>query len=188
MKPEETKKKEKHILFIEIGITLIAVALVIFFTFHGGGAGNVTFTRDQASPSVINTPTSTPAKEVPMEIVVVTNTGAVQGSAKENIATANPNIFKAPENFKSFAYDASKGKVISLSGTCRDSYYAILVFESSVDYRKSPASARYNSAFSCPASHLFTTEVNIKDFNLPTGNYYIFVADQGDKGSWYNPR
>lgn len=188
MEQETTKRTHTYIRIAEVVVGFLAVALVAFLVVRGGNTGSVTFTRDSAGSATSDNFAPVTKPEPPKEVFVVADVGKVDGSAKENIATVDPSIFKAPESFKTFSYDANIGKKIAISGTCRDSYYALLIFDSKTDYRKEPAAARYNSAFPCNASHLFTMEVNVKDFNLATGNYYLFIADKGEEGSWYNPR
>lgn len=187
MESETSKRTHTYIRIAEVIVGFLAVALVAFLLIRGGNTGSVNFTRNSAGDVTGSSAAPPPKPEPPKEAFVVADVGKVEGSAKENIATVDPSVFKAPESFKSFSYDASTGKKIAVSGTCRDSYYTLLIFDSKTDYRKEPAAARYNSAFPCNASHLFTMEVNISNFNLPTGNYYLFIADQGT-GSWYNPR
>lgn len=191
MESEQNKevKHHRYVRVAEVVVAALALALVAFLLIRGGNTGSVTFTRDAIGNNATSSSVAT-LKVIPppQETFVVADMDGVQGSAEENIATADSAVFKEPENFKSFDYDAEKGKVISLAGTCSDAYYAVLVFSSAVDYRKDPAASRYNSAFSCPAARLFKTEMNLKDLNLPTGRYYVFVADQGERGSWYNPR
>lgn len=171
----------------EIGAVLVLVVVGIsYFAFHGGAPMSVEVPVQKAETVATSTPSE--AKQATTERFVVTDLGQTEGSSKENIATADPKIFKAPENFKSFSYDASVGKVITLAGTCKDEYYALLVFKSSDDYRKDPARSYYNTAHPCPSSGMLTLEVNLKDFNLTSGSYYLFIADQGATGSWYNPR
>ncbi|HEX8993683.1 MAG TPA: hypothetical protein VF803_00330, partial [Candidatus Paceibacterota bacterium] len=93
-----------------------------------------------------------------------------------------------PSTFHVFSYDSALGKVIDLSGACTDTYYALLVFSASDDYRTSPAKARVNQAHVCPAGGAFSLSVNLQNFNLQSGSYYLFIADQGKTGTWYNPR
>ena len=152
-----------------------------------GSLGRVTVDVSNVTTAPTESPEA-PLAKPPTEQFIVTDLGKTEGSQKENIATADTAIFTAPVNFKSFSYDANKGKIISLSGNCSDKYYAVLIFDSSVDYRKDPSAARSNRAFECPATKLFNVEVNLRDINLTSGSYYVFIADQGSTGSWYNPR
>ncbi|MBI5078113.1 MAG: hypothetical protein HZB11_01940 [Candidatus Yonathbacteria bacterium] len=163
---------------------LIIIAIVALFR----GSTPITVTSEKYKITGSFSGNASALKQVETEQFVVTDMGKVEGSAKENISTANPKIFESPENFKSFTYDATVGKKIAIAGTCKDTYYTLLIFKSGDDYRKDPARAYYNTAFPCPASGIVTLSVNLKDFNLPSGNYYLFLADQGEKGSWYNPR
>lgn len=106
----------------------------------------------------------------------------------EKITTDEPAKLPDAVKFQSFSYDPTQSKIIAVSGGCADTYYAVLVFNAKDDYRKDPAAARVNRASECPANKLFRTQFDLRDFNLPAGSYYFFVADQGEKGSWYNPR
>ncbi|MEK7569120.1 MAG: hypothetical protein AAB497_03335 [Patescibacteria group bacterium] len=172
----------------EIGaVIVLAVVGASYFAFRGSAPLMVDVSSQKIAETVA-TSTAPVAKLVETETFVVTNMGKVEGSAKENIATADPKIFKAPENFKSFLYDATVGKKIALAGTCRDAYYALLIFKSSDDYRKDPARSYYNTAYECPKSGIVALEVDLQSINLQSGSYYLFLADQGNTGSWYNPR
>ncbi len=189
--PQEEVHEEKHYGIIVAGVITVAMlGLTVWYGATGrlGDLGKVTV---EVSPETQTSGTTTPQAPVvkpPTEQFVVADLGNVEGSQKENIATADTKIFTAPINFKSFTYDAKVGKIVSLSGNCSDKYYAVLIFDSSVDYRKDPNAARSNRAFECPATKLFNTEINLKDLNLSNGSYYVFIADQGSTGSWYNPR
>lgn len=172
----------------EIGAVVLLSTLLIVGSLSGSKPISVTTEGAKTSGLVATSTEPALPKIAQTEHFIVTDLGQVEGSAKENIATADTKIFKAPVNFKSFSYDATFGKKITLAGTCKDAYYALLVFKSTDDYRKDPARSYYNTAFVCPASGLITLEVNLKDFNLVSGEYYLFIADQGNTGSWYNPR
>jgi len=181
---------EKHYgIIIAVIITAAILSVAIWYGATGkiSDLGKVTVDVSGVAPTLRES-TETPVVKPPTEQFIVADLGKIEGSQKENIATADTNIFTAPVNFKSFSYDAKVGKVVSLSGNCSDKYYAVLIFDSSVDYRKDPSAARSNRAFECPAAKLFNTEVNLRDINLSSGSYYVFVADQGSTGSWYNPR
>lgn len=168
----------------EIGaVVILAIVIAVGVAFRGSAPISVTVDNKKTAPII-----SPIVPIVPQENFVVTNLGETTGSAKENIATADPKIFKSPTNFKSFSYDASLGKKISLVGTCKDAYYVLLIFKSTDDYRKDPARSYYNTAYPCPATKMVAINVDLKEFNLPTGEYYLFLADQGNTGSWYNPR
>lgn len=177
-----------YLRITEIGAVVVLVVVGIsYFAFRGSAPMIVTTDGGKTTEAVPSSTLPIP-KIVETEHFVVTSIGEVTGSTKENIATADKKIFNAPENFKSFSYDASLGKKIALAGTCKDAYYALLIFKSIDDYRKSPASAYYNTAYPCPASGVVALEVDLRSINLQSGSYYFFLADQGNTGSWYNPR
>lgn len=106
----------------------------------------------------------------------------------EKVSALETEKLPSAGKFKTFSYNPKIGKVIEVAGTCSDFYYAIIVFKSTDDYKTNPAMAKINNAFECPASNIFKTSFNLGEFNLTTGNYYFFVADQGKTGIWYNPR
>jgi len=106
----------------------------------------------------------------------------------EKVSIAEPEKLPESKQFASFAYDQSAGKQISISGACLDFYYAFLVFKSSDDYKSRPDASVINRALDCPQGNKFNFTVDLKDFNLPSDDYYFFIADQGKIGGWYNPR
>lgn len=112
-----------------------------------------------------------------------TNIRASHGSG----ITQNKDSYRA-ESFRSFKYSALSEQFLEVSGSCKDDYYAILIFRKNDDFIKSAGSAKYNRASSCPASGKFIEKIDLKSINLTEGLYYFFVADQGASGSWYNPR
>lgn len=137
----------------------------------------------QQSPGLASS--SPPA--APVQKIEVANTAPViYGDKKVNLD--KPADLPEAVSFKGFSYTAELGKQLSLSGACQDKYYAIVIFDSKDDYRQNPAAAKFNRAYECPENKTFQTDINLQQFNLPSGNYYLFVADQGETGSWYNPR
>lgn len=187
---KDTHEEKHYGRIVAIVITVAILGLAVWYGMTGklSELGKVTVEVSSVPAASSTSTPQAPVVQPPTEQFVVTDLGKKEGSQKENIATADTKIFTAPINFKSFTYDASKGKVISISGNCSDKYYAVLVFDSAVDYRKSPGSARSNRAFECPTTKLFNVEMNLRDINLQSGSYYVFIADQGSTGSWYNPR
>jgi hypothetical protein len=185
-------KKLLHIT--EILALLIFLAAGISYYLWGDRSGAVVYDRSVANKiiepmggSSAIAPQSTVEKFIVQDTTPPPQTPAQIEAAKAAVTSA-PETLKAPEVFKSFDYDATRGKAISITGICHDKYYTLLIFANAVDYRKDPAAARVNSAFDCPASGNFTISLDVNKFNLQTGSYYLFVADQGTTGSWYNPR
>lgn len=167
--------------FVAIGIVLVLILITVVLwamgALHSMGTITVTSSKHGSAGGAVST-----------ETFVVSPNTVVQGSPTKTIATAPQNTFASPDHFKTFDYDATAGKQIIISGTCTDLYYTILVFTVNNDYRTNPRAAAVNRAFACPATRMFSTELNLADSNLTTGAYYLFVADQGKTGSWYNPR
>ncbi len=190
-KQTEGAHEEKHYgRIVAIVITVAVLGLAVWYGATGklSDLGKVTVEVSPETQTLSIGSTTVPVVVPPADQFIITDLGKVEGSQTENIATADTKIFKAPVNFKTFAYDASVGKTISLSGNCSAKYYTLLIFDSNVDYRKEPSAARSNRAFECPATKLFNVEMNLKDINLQSGSYYVFIADQGSTGSWDNPR
>lgn len=100
--------------------------------------------------------------------------------------------YPAPSQFKTVVKtsDGFAGEdLLTFSGFCRDAYLTILLFRKNMDYRVDPARAVVNRAMPCPPLRRFSYELSLKDIpSMETGEYYAFVADQGDAGLWYNPR
>ncbi|MCX7778666.1 MAG: hypothetical protein N2259_00215 [Patescibacteria group bacterium] len=94
--------------------------------------------------------------------------------------------FPAPEKFSVFRYPETKK--INLTGRCQDDYYAILIFNQQDDYRRDPTLAKFNKAFPCQRGQKIKKEIDLTSLSLSAGQYYYFIADQGETGSWYNPR
>lgn len=192
---QETQNNNSEDRTAHYGRAIAIVFVVVFIGFiawYGltgklGDLGKITAVAPKGDQATNATTPAVPIVAPPTESFIITDMGSTGGSKKEAI-TGDAKILKAPINFKSFAYDAKLGKTISISGNCSDKYYTLLIFDSSVDYRKDPAAAQANRASQCPAGKLFTIEMNLKDINLQSGSYYLFIADQGSTGSWYNPR
>jgi hypothetical protein len=147
---------------------------------------------NQQNTSGTNNPTPTPTPttntdNIPkQDFKVVEN--KVQYDPGDKASISEPEKLPESKVFNVFSYNASAGKIINVSGTCSDAYFAIVVFFAADDYKKDPAKSVINKATECPASKNFTASLSMQDYNLPSGNYYFFVADQGKTGSWYNPR
>lgn len=100
--------------------------------------------------------------------------------------------FPDPKTFTRFTYKPLASVAVPLptiTETCRDSYVALLIFKSNLDYRKDPARASFNRAFPCVSGqqfHYAFSKEDVKD--LTEGEYYVIAADEGEGGAWYNPR
>ncbi|MCX6756707.1 MAG: hypothetical protein NTW35_00930 [Candidatus Nomurabacteria bacterium] len=184
----EDDKSDNH--FYVWTILLILTTLSIF-GFYKMFLSQKTYVY--TAPTVLNQNqnivNSTLEKPAPVENISIKDTSSSAINNTETIVTSSDTKnLKDSTVFKSFSYDSTLGKLIALSGTCNDKYYAFLIFDSTIDYRKDPGAAQSNKAFACPSNGKFTVNINLKDLNLQSGKYYIFIADQGSTGSWYNPR
>lgn len=181
------EKNTHHYYLYALVVVLIVIVLAIF------GAYKMFFSKDQISNNInatVNQNSIAPVVVVPapVEQITITDSVATSSSQKPAIVTSSDTKnLQESAVFKSFNYDSTLGKLIALSGTCHDKYYAFLIFDSKIDYRVNPGMAQSNKAYTCPVNGKFMININLKDFNLQTGKYYIFVADQG-AGAWYNPR
>jgi hypothetical protein len=100
--------------------------------------------------------------------------------------------YPAPSTFHHFAYSESEIRTentLHFGGTCSDELFTTLVFRSDIDYRADPSSAVINRAYPCPKSKSVSIDLLFSDLRgFHDGEYYAIVADQGNKGVWYNPR
>ena len=92
--------------------------------------------------------------------------------------------YPSPSSFKIVRGDM--GKII-VSGECRDKYLTFLIYKIDTDYRYNPQSAVVNKAFPCSKNLVFNETVELGG-NFGNSDYYLITADQGTKGTWYNPR
>jgi hypothetical protein len=92
-----------------------------------------------------------------------------------------------PSKFNHFIFNGLNSK-LKIKTTCNDSFYTILIFKESDDYRFNPQLSKFNSAFPCNKEEQIEKEIDLKDLNFQPGKYYYIIADQGEKGTWYNPR
>lgn len=161
MKPNKMLKKEYRIL----ATAIIFFAVGLFF-----------FVKNEQPAEKSNDYTKPPNLQV------------VQNSFADPIFAKYP----SPVTFLKFGYDArgidGKG-FITVSSTCHDAYLTILMFPANVDYRNDLTKAVFNTAFPCEIGKNFTYDINADSLsNIPVGEYYAVLADQGNKGVWYNAR
>jgi hypothetical protein len=107
-------------------------------------------------------------------------------SSQENNSAEKIKNFPPPETFRTFHYVGDL-KSIKVSGSCSDSYYAILIFQVGLDYRADPAVAKYNTAFPCPPEKIFSQNIVLDNLGFEERDYYIIRAQQGNSGMWYSP-
>ena len=156
-------------------------------------SGNTTQQNGSQEPEITaseqnsSSTTSTVKYEKTETFVASSSVSTYEPGVKTTITVAPEKLPEAVQ-FKSFTYNQTVGKTITVSGSCKDSYFTIVMFRSTDDYKKNPASAVFNQAFPCPTNHSFSQSIDVKNSNIPSGHYYFFVADQGNTGLWYNPR
>jgi hypothetical protein len=94
----------------------------------------------------------------------------------------------APSEFQRLVVQPGSKPSLNVKTECRDAFYAVLVFEAGRDYRGDPSAAKFNSAFRCNKGEIVRKTIDLDGANLLPGDYYYFVADQGERDVWYNPR
>lgn len=188
---KQLSARKKHIIIAVAGLCIGVVLSFAAFWYFGDSVdiGKKVEIKNTASRQTSEQSSEQP-EIIPDEKFVVEETAIdikeMYGGEKVSIAETE----KLPESkqFSVFSYDSQKGKQVSISGACYDAYYAFLVFRSFDDYKSRPDSSVINRALDCPQGNKFNFTVDLKDFNLPSGEYYFFIADQGKSGGWYNPR
>lgn len=182
--PEKSPTKKIHIMETILSLLLLAFVIAFLQYFHYTPSKS-NYSSDSASSATKSTDMASVPK-VPVESITIKDTSEVLNSKPVTTDQSKPT--KAPESFNTFTYDAQQGKRIVISGVCHADYYALLIFKSQDDYRKNVTGSLINKAYQCPTSSKFKLDFDLRDFNLISGHYYLFVADQGKTGSWYNPR
>lgn len=112
--------------------------------------------------------------------------GNLSVSSPQNPSGENIRNYPPPEIFREFHYSGTLNS-IEVSGSCKDAYYAILIYEVGRDYREDPASAKYNTAFLCPPDKKFAQKIDLVSLRLKEGDYYIIRASLPERGMWYDP-
>ncbi|MCC6934709.1 MAG: hypothetical protein IT406_03440 [Candidatus Yanofskybacteria bacterium] len=74
------------------------------------------------------------------------------------------------------------GDHISLSGSCTETHFVVLVFRGKEDYVRDPASALYNAALPCD-SGLLSYEMSSLPVPIEDGTYWLMIGQQG-RGPW----
>jgi len=156
---EKVLKKSYKILFLAIIIFILS--LIFFFTKKG------------------NFPKTKPNYEA-----IPLSPGFTNIRDEQNI-----NLIKLPppEKFPHFVLKEGSNQ-LKIQNKCNDAFYTVLIFENGVDYRENPQLAKFNSAFVCQRGEIFEKLINLSDIPLKPGKYYYIIADQGNEGTWYNPR
>jgi hypothetical protein len=98
----------------------------------------------------------------------------------------------SPDTYRRIAY--ADGKISGATGVvledgCHATYATLLVYPASVDYREDVSRAVVNRALPCESGKAFQYGFSAESLkNFGDGEYYYFFADQGEEGTWYNPR
>lgn len=72
---------------------------------------------------------------------------------------------------------------VTVSGQCSAAYFVVLLFKHATDYADDPSSYVVNKAYPCVGGS-FTYSISELPYNLPNGNYYLLVGQEGITGSW----
>lgn len=78
--------------------------------------------------------------------------------------------------------DNDKG-TMSFSGVCNAKYFVVLLYKNENDYIDNSNSYIVNKAFECVGGN-FSYTIDQLPKNLPDGNYYLLIGQQGETGSW----
>lgn len=154
---------------------VLAIATVFFL------AGLFFFWYDRIQHSVS---TGSSASGSPAAGVSVQSAG---GALEPSLAN-----FPPPSQFQTFMLNANGingNSGLTVTATCHDVEVVLLAFSEKFDYRSDISKAVYNRAFSCTPDKTFHGTIQAADVKaFASGMYYVIVADQGDSGTWYNPR
>lgn len=188
---KQLSARKKHIIIAVAGLCAGAILSFAIFWYFGDKVdiGKKVEIKNTASQQTSGQLAGQPA-DIPDEKFVVEETAIdiKEMYGDQKVSIAEPEKLPESKQFASFAYDKNIGKQISISGACFDFYYAFIVFKSADDYKSRPDATVVNRAVECPENKKFSFNVDLKDFNLSSGEYYFFIADQGKSGGWYNPR
>jgi hypothetical protein len=97
-------------------------------------------------------------------------------TSKKNIS--NTQVYAVP----TFTTDPDTGN-LSVSGTCVDPYFVVLIYGKAEDYNTSPTSYIFNKAFDCKSGQYFYEIKDLPD-SVRKGRYYLLIGGQGTSGSW----
>lgn len=94
-----------------------------------------------------------------------------------------PDTIDAPiDNVVSQNIDNESG-AMTLTGTCSDTYFVVLLYKNQSDYTEDRGSYILNKAFKCENGS-FSYSISDLPSNLETGTYYMLIGDQGSRGTW----
>jgi len=159
---------------------ILALAIVFFLV------GLFFFWRNDASPAPA-APSPVPSSGGAEPTVSIRPSGSI--GLPQNSPFVN---FPPSSGFRTFAYDGislNGSSSFAITTTCHAAYVAVLIFPDTADYRENMARAIYNEAVPCSSGQPFTITIHPADLgHAPSGTYYVFTADQGTTGTWYNPR
>ncbi|MBI5306022.1 hypothetical protein HZB04_00290 [Candidatus Wolfebacteria bacterium] len=184
---ENLRKKKIHLIETFAFLAVLVLGTFVYFFAKSPGRQTEFVAQQNDNQAQINQERQIKPIETPKETFIIKEDSKI-AYGDEKISASQTQKLPESAKFKTFSYDPKVGKIIEVAGACSDIYYAIIVFKATDNYKTSPALAKVNNALECPANRIFKTILNLGEFNLSTGEYYFFVADQGKTGTWYNPR
>lgn len=100
--------------------------------------------------------------------------------------------YPSPSIFQKFSYNSNKinnADSLPITASCNDFYVTILIFPINLDYRRDVSKAAFNKAFGCERGKSFLYQLSGSSLGgFKNGDFYLIIADQGESGTWYNPR
>jgi hypothetical protein len=78
--------------------------------------------------------------------------------------------------------DNTTGEV-TVSGTCTNVYFVVLLFKNKTDYADDPSSYLVNRAYPC-VNGTYSYSISDLPYNLVNGTYYLMVGQEGKTGTW----
>ncbi len=76
-----------------------------------------------------------------------------------------------------------EARTLTVSGSCDDPYYVVLIYKDEKDYSDNRSSYIFNKAFDC-INGQYSYPVSELPPDLGDGRYYLLVGGQGNEGTW----
>ena len=77
----------------------------------------------------------------------------------------------------------SEESILTVSGSCDDPYYVVLIYKDEKDYSSNRSSYIFNKAFDCTNGQ-YSYSISELPPDLDNGRYYLLVGGQGNEGTW----
>jgi len=160
-----------RLVLLNVGLGLACVLSGIFFFWLHGSIGSAPGgATETASDSLVRFAPTTRSPE-----------------AVSSAPSVSEAVSPAPSSLQNFVYKNTMSRIVS--GECNASYFVILVFPSTIDYRQNNLGFVFNTAYPCTQGTTFSKTLGSDVLHLSEGvSYYVVRADEKNSGTWYNPR